>query len=181
MTVSISHFIFLHHLPSPVTCLWPLLKCCTLKTDKTPAEETDKTPTESYFLLLKTASSSSSSPLFPEWATCSRRYSFWLNLETERPSTIHFPFRGPLKTTKGGFMGLLLWATSALPSTFFLLLMVQSLVVAPVVCFSWLLVHQVSWRWDDAVFHRVLFFQTESLWPGLLYFAFQNGPISWPS
>ena len=142
--------------------------------------KTDKTPAESYFLLLNGFLILRFPSFLHEPHAAGQ---IFLLTKIGNWKSLHYPFpfqSSPLETTKGGF-ATSVGKTQALPITFFLLLMVQSLVVAPVVsvfllgvCFS------SFWGGMMLYLHRVLFKQ-ESPWPRLLYFCiFQNGLLSWP-
>lgn len=158
MTVS----IFTLYILTSFTLLsdMPVASCQTLyiKTDKTPAEETDKTLTESYFLLLN-GFLIFRFPSFLNEPHAAGQILLLTKLGNWK--TLHYPFpfqRSSLETTKGGFATPPVGKTQALPSTFFLLLMVQSLVVAPVV-FIFLLAACSSSFWGGMMLylHRVLF------------------------
>lgn len=173
MTVS----IFTLYILTSFTLLsdMPVASCQTL------CIKTDKTPAESYFLLLNGFLILHFPSFLHEPHAAGQ---ILLLTKIGNWKSLHYPFpfqSSPLETTKGGFATPSVGKTQALPITFFLLLMVQSLVVAPwFLFFSWVLVFQVSevgWCSISTGFS----FKQESPWPGLLYFCiFQNGPLSWP-
>lgn len=125
----------------------PVASCQMLhiKTDKTLAEKTDKTLAKSYFLLLN-GFLILHFPSFLHEPHAPDRFSFWLKLETERPSTTHFPFRGAPWQPQRKVLWLLLWAKlRPFLSQSSCFLWVRALSYHPwFLFFSWVLVHQVS-------------------------------------
>lgn len=99
------------------------------------------------------------------------RFSFWLKLETERPSTTHFPFRGAPWKPQRKVLWLLLWAKfRPFLSQSSCFLWFRALYHPWFLFFSWVLVHQVSevgWCCMSTWFS----FKQESPGPGLLYFC----------
>lgn len=130
----------------------PVASCQTL------CIKTDKTPAESYFLLLNGFLILHFPSFLHEPHAAGQ---ILLLTKIGNWKSLHYPFpfqSSPLETTKGGFATPSVGKTQALPITFFLLLMVQSLVVTPVVsvfllgaCFS------SFWGGMMLCLHRVLF------------------------